>query len=144
MIPAETRYEIHDGELLAIIEVFKTWRHYLEGCKHKVLVLIDYNNLRQFMNTKNLSYHQVRWAQELFWYHFQIDYYQEKANGAADTLSRFSQRNQAKKDELQTKNTRILHKLQSSLTNASFLGLRTSVKLSPLYRLLVYGPYILP
>ncbi len=26
MIPAETRYEIHDGELLAIVETFKTWR----------------------------------------------------------------------------------------------------------------------
>ncbi len=24
MIPAETRYETHDGELLAIVEVFKT------------------------------------------------------------------------------------------------------------------------
>ena len=31
MIPAETRYETHDGELLAIVEAFKTWRHYLEG-----------------------------------------------------------------------------------------------------------------
>ena len=31
MIPAETRYETHNGELLAIVEAFKTWRHYLEG-----------------------------------------------------------------------------------------------------------------
>ncbi len=23
-----TRYETHDGELLAIIKAFKTWRHY--------------------------------------------------------------------------------------------------------------------
>ena len=30
-IPAETRYKTHNGELLAIVEVFKTWRHYLEG-----------------------------------------------------------------------------------------------------------------
>ena len=46
MIPAETRYETHDGELLAIVEAFKTWRHYLEGSRHEVLVLTDHNNLR--------------------------------------------------------------------------------------------------
>ena len=55
MIPAETRYETHDGELLAIVEAFKTWRHYLEDCKHKVLILTDYNTLCQFMNTRRLS-----------------------------------------------------------------------------------------
>ena len=74
MIPAETRYETHDGELLAIVEAFKTWRHYLEGCKHEVLVLTDHNNLRRFMDTKSLSSRQVRWAQELSRYHFRIDY----------------------------------------------------------------------
>ena len=30
MIPVETRYETHNGELLAIVEVFKTWKNYLE------------------------------------------------------------------------------------------------------------------
>ena len=55
MIPAKTRYETYDGELLAIIEAFKTWRHYLEGGKHKDLVLTDYNNLRWFMDIKSLS-----------------------------------------------------------------------------------------
>ncbi len=45
IIPAETRYETHDGELLAIIEALKTWKHYLEGCKYEILVLTDHNNL---------------------------------------------------------------------------------------------------
>ena len=45
MIPAETRYETHDGELLAIVEAFKTWKHYLEGSRHEVLMLTDNNNL---------------------------------------------------------------------------------------------------
>ena len=74
MIPAETRYETHDGKLLAIVEAFKTWRHYLEGCKHKMLVLTDHNNLCRFMDTKSLSSRQVRWAQELSRYHFRINY----------------------------------------------------------------------
>ena len=56
MIPAETQYETHDGKFLTIVEAFKTWRHYLESCKHKVLIFIDYNNLRSFMDTKSLSF----------------------------------------------------------------------------------------
>ncbi len=74
MIPAETRYEIHNGELLAIVEAFKTWTHYQEGCKHEVFVLTDCNNLQRFMDKKSLSSRQVRWAQELSRYHFWIDY----------------------------------------------------------------------
>ncbi len=46
MIPTESWYKTHDQELLAIVEAFKTWRHYLKSCKYKVLVLTDPNNLR--------------------------------------------------------------------------------------------------
>ena len=86
MIPAETRYETYNSELLAIIKAFKTWRYYLKGSQHKVLVLNNYNNPRRFTDTKSLSSKQVCWAQELFCYHFQIDYCQGKANGSADAL----------------------------------------------------------
>ena len=44
MIPAETQYKIHNQELLAIIKIFKTWRHYSKDCKYKVLVLTNYNH----------------------------------------------------------------------------------------------------
>ena len=30
IILAKTRYETYDGELLAIVETFKTWKYYLE------------------------------------------------------------------------------------------------------------------
>ena len=60
MILAETRYETHDGELLAIVEAFKTWKHYLEGSQHEMFVLTDHNNLRRFIETKSLSSEQVR------------------------------------------------------------------------------------
>lgn len=76
MIPIETQYKTHDAELLAIVEAFKTWRHYLKGYKHKVLILTNHNNLRRFMNIKSLSSRQVRWAQKLSRYHFRIDYRQ--------------------------------------------------------------------
>ena len=100
MIPAETRYETHDQELLAIVEAFKTWRHYLEGCRYEVLVLTDHNNLRRFMDTKSLSSRQVQWAQKLLRYQFRIDYRQSKANAAADALSRFPHCSQSEKEEL--------------------------------------------
>ena len=56
MIFVETQYKTHTIEILAIVKVFKTWRYYLEGCKHEVLVLIDHNNLCQFMNIKSLGF----------------------------------------------------------------------------------------
>ena len=91
MIPAEMRYEIYNGEFLAIVEAFKTWYHYLKGCKHEVLMLINHKNLRRFMDTKSWSSKQVRWAQEFSCYHFQIDYRQGKVNEAADVLSQYPQ-----------------------------------------------------
>ena len=57
MISAKTRYKTHNGKLLAIVEAFKTWRHYLEDCKHEVLILTNYNNLYRFIDTKSLSFH---------------------------------------------------------------------------------------
>ena len=74
MIPAETWYKTQNGELLAIVEAFKILRHYLEDCKHEVLALTNHNNFSCFMDTKSLSFCQVRWAQELSKYHFRIDY----------------------------------------------------------------------
>ena len=70
------------------------------------------------MDTKSLSFCQVRWAQELSRYHFRIDYRQGKANGAADALSHYPQRSQGEEEILQAENMKILQRLQSSLTNA--------------------------
>ena len=123
IILTEIWYKTHNGKLLAIVKVFKTWHHYLEGCKHKVLVLTNHNNFCCFMNIKSLSSRQVRWAQELFQYHFRINYRQGKANAAADALLKFPKRNQDEKDELWAKNGRILHRLQNSLTNTSLVRL---------------------
>ena len=74
MISAKTQYKTHNAEFLAIVEVFKTWCHYPKGCKPKVLVLINYNNLQQLMDIKSGISCQVKWIQELSRYHFQIDY----------------------------------------------------------------------
>ena len=142
MIPAETRYETHNNEFLAIVEAFKTWRHYLKGCKHEVLIITDHNHLRCFMDTKSLSSRQVRWAQELSQYHFQINYCLGKANAAADALSRFSQKSQDEEEELRAENGRIFHCLQNSLTSASLASL--SFRPSHLHQVFIYRTYVLP
>ena len=56
-----------------------------------MFLLTNYNNLRKFMNTKSLSSKQVCKVQQLFSYHFQIDYCQDKSNRAADALSQYLQ-----------------------------------------------------
>ena len=127
MIPAETQYETHDGKCLAIVQAFKTWRHYLEGCKHEILDLTNYNNLYCFMDTKSLSFRQVRWAQELSQYHFQIAYCQGKANAIVDALSRSPQRSQDEEEELWAENGQIFYCLQNSLTSASLASLSSSL-----------------
>lgn len=69
MILDETRYKTHNGGFLVIIKIFTTWKHYLEGYKHKILIFTNYNNLQRFIDTKNLSFRQVCWAQILLKYH---------------------------------------------------------------------------
>lgn len=74
MLPAERNYETHDTELLATVEGFETWRHYLDGAAYTIFVLTDHNNLKKFIKTTRLSGWQIQQAQELLWYDFKIDY----------------------------------------------------------------------
>ena len=48
-------YEIHDKELLAIVDSFAQWRHCLEGCPHQVIVFNDHKNLAYFQNAHVLN-----------------------------------------------------------------------------------------
>jgi len=52
---AEINYDMHDKKLLAIIEAFKKWQHYLEGVAVPVEVYMDHKNLTYFSETKTLS-----------------------------------------------------------------------------------------
>ncbi len=148
MIPVETWYKTHNQELLAIIEALKTWRHYLVGCKYEVFILTDHNNLCQWIDTKSLSSCQICWVQELFQYHFQINYCQGKANAIADALSHFPQRSQVKEKTLWDGNTQILYYLRTLLTKASLVGLsllgHETVNFLPLYQVLICETHVLP
>jgi len=89
--PAEINYEIHDKELLAIVDTFKQWRRNCKGAVHQVQVFSNLQNLEYFTTTKILNKQQVRWAQELVGINFQIYYGPEIQNGKPDVLSRRSE-----------------------------------------------------
>ena len=62
-----------------------------------------------------------------------------------DALSRFLQRSQDEKDELQAENGQIFYYLQNSLTNASLARLNLPSSLpSHLHQVLICGTYVLP
>ena len=85
----EGRYPVHDQELLAIVECFKTWRHYLEGAPQAIRVQSDHENLKYFWSkkVKKLDMRQARWAELLAAYDFEIEYRPGRLN-PADAPSR--------------------------------------------------------
>ena len=71
---AEGNYEIHDKELLAILEAFREWKHYLLGADELVTVYSDHQNLQYFLTTKVWNPRQIRWAQWLVNFNLKIVY----------------------------------------------------------------------
>jgi len=45
---AERNYEVHNKEILSVIQGLKEWRHVLEGTKHMIEILNDHRNLTYF------------------------------------------------------------------------------------------------
>ncbi|KAL1952490.1 hypothetical protein VTO42DRAFT_5191 [Malbranchea cinnamomea] len=72
--PAQRNYDTHDQELLAIVEAFCVWHHYLEGSTHPIWVQSDHDNLRYFFTTKTLNSRQARWAEALAAFDFLIEH----------------------------------------------------------------------
>ena len=83
----ELNYDVHDKELLAIVDAFEEWQAYLEGSRHTIVVYSDHKNLSYFTTTKKLNRRQVRWAELLASYNFQIHFWKGSENGRADALS---------------------------------------------------------
>jgi hypothetical protein len=84
---AELRYGTPDQEMMAIVEAFKHWRHYLEGSRYPIEVLSDHQNLQRFMTQKRLNGRQARWCYYLTPYDFHIVYRTGRTN-PADAPSR--------------------------------------------------------
>ena len=57
---AKKIYEIHDKEMLAIIQYLEAWRHFLEGAKDQFEIWTDHKNLEYFMKAQKLNQRQAR------------------------------------------------------------------------------------
>ncbi|GAX83477.1 hypothetical protein CEUSTIGMA_g10902.t1 [Chlamydomonas eustigma] len=88
--PAERIYPVHEHELLAVFHGVRTYRHYLQGCKHFTLYT-DHHSLRYFFTQRGLSGRQARWAEDLADYqpNMTIVYKDGKSN-RADAFSRLT------------------------------------------------------
>jgi len=119
--PAEINYEIHDKELLAVVDAFKHWRRYCEGATHQVQVFSDHQNLEYFTTTKVLNRRQARWAQELAGIDFRIYYRPGTQNGKPDALSRRSEYRPEKGGVENQPITTILGEKHFDRKNSSFI-----------------------
>jgi hypothetical protein len=88
MVGAETRYPVHEQELLAILSALTTWQHYLEGATHPIRVRTDHKSLTHFQTQPMLSGRQKRWLETLSKFDYIVEYVKGHENLAADALSR--------------------------------------------------------
>ena len=86
MQPVERNYEIHDKELLAIIQALEHFRHYLEGHARPIEIWTDHSNLVYFTKKQKLSRCQACWALYLSRFNF-IIIHKPGSQNKADALS---------------------------------------------------------
>lgn len=86
----EINYEIHDKELLAIVDSFQKWSYLLESTIHPLTVYTDHKNLEYFMSTHVLNRRQARWNMSISHFDFIITYQPRKQQGLSNALSRKS------------------------------------------------------
>jgi len=87
-LPAELNYDVHDKEMVVIVNCFQEWRHFLIGAPEEIVVFTDHKNLEYFNTTKLLNWRQASWAEILSQFSCRIFYRPGEKNGKADALSR--------------------------------------------------------
>jgi transposase InsO family protein len=108
MSEAEMRYEIHDKEMLAVVEALKHWRDMLIGLQERFLVITDHRALEYFSTKRLLNPRQARWQDCLSEFNFKLMYRPGSENIVADALSR-------KHEELRTQKEKDIAARTSTL-----------------------------
>jgi hypothetical protein len=86
----ERNYDIHDKELLAIIDALRKWDVYCKTTGPRIKILTDDKNLEYWKTKRDLNLRQTRWGERLANYDFIIKYRPGKLAGKPDILSRES------------------------------------------------------
>jgi hypothetical protein len=68
--------------------VLKAWRVFLQKTIELFIIKTDYKNLIGFLTTKKLNWRQVRWAEILAKYYFEIEYIKGTDNTRVDIFSK--------------------------------------------------------
>lgn len=84
---AQSRYPVHEQELLALVTALTLWRSYLLGAPRSV-AHTDHKALTFFQTQPSLTPRQARWQALLQEFNITIDYLPGKSNVVADALSR--------------------------------------------------------
>jgi len=108
MKPAECNYDVHDKELLAIVQGVKEWRRYLKGSGQHFRILTNHKNLIRCTTSKGLTGRQIRWSQVLNGFDFKIEYQPGKEGGKPDALTRRKSDMPQEGDERRTQKERFL------------------------------------
>lgn len=116
MTPEETRYDTGDGELLAVVDAFATWRQYLTYPHETIEVITDHMNLQFLEKKQRPNARQVRWLNELAAFDFKIKY-RAGALNPADGLSRRPDHSKRTGEEVEDRSleTALLKKLPSDM-----------------------------
>ena len=81
MNEAQWNYDVYNHELLALVETFRHWRHYLHSAAHKIIVHTDHANLTYWKNPGDHNRRVARWHGELMDYNFKLVHISGKKNG---------------------------------------------------------------
>ena len=104
---AQLHYEIHDKELLAVVQGLQEWRAELISLP-TFLIITDHKALEYFGTKKLLNERQIRWMDILSLFHFQITYRPGKENTIADILSRKDELTTTQKQAKEAEKTRVV------------------------------------
>jgi hypothetical protein len=81
-------YDIHNKELLAIINALNKCSTYCKSIEHKITILLHHKNLEYWQTKKDLNLRQAQCAKQLVNYDFAITYRPGKLMEKPDILSR--------------------------------------------------------
>jgi len=84
----ESKYDLYETELMAVINVLEEWRLACEGVLHPVHVLPDHKNIEYFQTKNLLNQRQAWWTEVLLHFNCQIIGKSRKLNWKPDALIR--------------------------------------------------------
>ena len=96
--PVERNYEIHNKEMLAIIQALEEWWHFLEGTPCQFEIWTDHKNLEYFCISKKLNRRQAWWSLHLSQFDFTLHHCPGSSMGKSDALSQCSNHGSGSRD----------------------------------------------